>query len=143
MDAEKFIAQEDLDIDYVRAMRKKMITKIVGENQENLPIEPKEVKALGSLLADMDRTAIASKRLKLEEESNKNNNDNAAMIAKMLTQISGVNMTGQLPSSEVKAPQLPPGLEPPTIVPGMLDTHPGSETFAEFKKKMQDLEDSE
>lgn len=128
------IPQEDLDLEYTRGIRRKMIDKLTENNQ--LPTEAKDVAVLAGVLSDVDRSAIAIKRLKADDKNNKDNRESAALIAKMLSQFSGKDMKPQVSGERTSVPQLPADLEPPELVEGHTDKDPGNETYSEFQKRM-------
>ena len=67
----------------------------------------------------------------------------ACLIAQFLGKISGADLAmNRVAQESVEIPTLPEGLEPPIIIEGMTDTHPGNETYREFSKRMQALDDA-
>lgn len=141
MDIEKLIPEEDQDLDYVRIKRKAIIDELTKNVKD---IDTKEASVIGTLLTDMDRTALAKKRIKNEEQSNKNNGEAAALIAQMLVKLSGANMNPYSSNEGTRPPpELPADLPPPNITPGLLDENPRPEYYAEFSKRMQEINNEE
>ena len=136
MNNEVQLSQEDQELEYTRGLRRRMVDKLTENN--HFPVEPKEVAALAGLLSDIDRQAISKKRIKAEEESNKQNGEAAAIIAQMLLQLNGKNMQSQETLERVNTPTLPAGLPPPVITDGLLDMDSGNETYEQFSKRMNE-----
>lgn len=145
MDMTPEITQDDKDLDYVRGIRKELIENLItGEGGARmLPRDAKDVNTLAGVLSDMDRAALSNKRLAQEKEAQKNTNDNALLIAQMLSKISGLDLGGQEPNHTRETPSMPEGTMPDIIVEGMLDTRVSNETYADFAKKMQGRETDE
>ena len=141
MDIEKLIPEEDQDLDYVRIKRKAIIDELTKDVKD---IDIKEASVIGMLLTDMDRTALAKKRIKNEEQSNKNNGEAAALIAQMLVKLSGANMNPYSSNEGTRPPpELPADLPPPNITPDLLDENPRPEYYAEFSIRMQEINNEE
>lgn len=129
---------EDQELEYTRGLRRRMVEKLTENN--HLPVDPKEVSALAGVLSDMDRQSISIKRIKADEQNSKQNGEAAAIVAQMLMQLNGRNMSSQSALERTSAPVMPAGLEPPVINDGLLDMSPGHETYEQFSKRMNDNE---
>lgn len=143
MDIDKIVPQEELDLDYTRSIRKKLVGTMT-DNETSMPKDPKEISILAGILSDMDRASISIKRLKQEEQNNKTNSQSAAIIAEMLTKLTGNTMVANTDEGVRSAPPtLPAGLEPPMINEGLTDADAGNETYAEFSKRMSEKRERE
>ena len=137
MSIEKLVPQEEQDIDYVRTLRKTIINSLVDEKNKPKSTDTKDIAVLGSLLSDMDRTALSIKRLKLEEVNSKNGSESAALIASILTQLTGKYMRPEVDESDpTDIPFLAESDKLTQISEGLADSDPGNETYSEFKKRM-------
>ena len=83
----------------------------------------------------MDKQALTLKKLKIQQEVNNQNGEAAALVAQMLTKITGLKMQNE-PDQNINAPELPETVGEVAITEGLTDKDPGSETFAEFSARM-------
>ena len=124
---------EDQELAYTRALRRKFIGDLTSEGTV-FPTDPESIEAFTKLLADVDKQALSLKKIKVQEQANKQNGESAALIAQMLTKLTGAKMQAQF-STDAQPPELPEGSSP-VITDGLTDSNPGSETFADFSQRM-------
>ena len=127
-------ALEDQELAYTRSLRRRFIETLTN-NGVSFPTDPEGVEAFTKLLADVDKQALTLKKLKIQQEVNQQNGDAAALVAKMLTKITGLKMQNQ-PDQNIDAPELPEAVGEVTVTDGLTDKDPGSETFSEFSARM-------
>ncbi len=130
------LSQEDEDLKYTRELRKTIIEGF--KEKGTLTKDTKELMVISGLLADIDRTAMQSKKIKSDEKAAKNNGESAALIAEMLSKISGVTMSKSASNQSAEAPVMPSDQAAIEITPGLLDQNAGNTTYSEFIKQMNE-----
>lgn len=134
MTTENVSTPEDDDLAFTREMRRKLVQALAPNGK--CSDDARQAGVLAGVLSDMDRQAMGIKRLKADEQSNRNNGDTAAVIAEFLSKLSGANMANNTETTG-KAPTLPADLPKPVINPGAMDQDCGNETFAQFTARME------
>ena len=127
-------ALEDQELAYTRSLRRRFIETLTN-NGVSFPTDPEGIEAFTKLLADVDKQALTLKKLKIQQEVNQQNGDAAALVAQMLTKITGLKMQKE-PDQNIDAPELPESVGEVALSNGLTDKDPGSETFAEFSARM-------
>lgn len=126
----------DYELAHNRYLRNKWIKQHTN-NGANFPQDPEGMEAFSKLLNDRDKQALTLKKLRLEEQTSKQNGESAALVAQLLSKISGSTFNISQTNTSVAAPSLPADARPDTIVEGMLDQSNGSETYDMFMARMQ------
>ena len=128
---------EDEILEYTRSVRMRAVNQLTAEgvptgNQEAMDVIFKSLDGL-------DRSAIATKRIKVDEKQGANN---AALlqsvVAAVLTSDRKTNFRVENPVTNHSAPALPETLEDISLVPGETDVGLSQDTIEEFKTRMQD-----
>ena len=132
------LSQEDLDLEYTKAHRVKIIEALSADSK-NVLADPKMANVYLSALADMDKVALGKKRIKSDDKKNDNAAQAAAMLAILLNDSNIRNAgRGTLPVVERVIPQLPDDHPTPKVIPGELDLHPSPLNFKTFKAAYAD-----
>lgn len=128
------VDEQDLQLAKIREYRNTWIEKATQKGTV-FPNDPECMQALAKLMKDADDQALKLKKLKIEDQANKQNGESAALVAQLLSKISGV-MTPAESISDRAAPSLAANDHPTTVVEGMLDDNPVQETSRQFRDKM-------
>lgn len=141
MTTENTLSPEDTELLYTRDIRRRIVDKLTENN--SVPTEAKDIAALAGVLSDIDRQAINIKKIKADEQTSRTNGEAAAVVAQLLLQLNGNNMASQVSVERATTPALPAGLAPPVIVDGLTDMDSGSDTYAQFSKRMESKEENQ
>lgn len=127
-------SEEELDLEYSRAKRKKIINLLMPDDK--LPEDPKLVTALLKALGDLDKPALVKIRIKADEGMSNQAAVAAAALASVFmnpkSKVSPMEVL-DLDDGEIRSiPQLPNDLPVPELVPGELEIHAPQETYNTF-----------
>ena len=128
------VDEQDLQLAKIREYRNTWIEKATQKGTI-FPDDPECMQALAKIMKDADDQALKLKKLKIEDQANKQNGESAALVAQLLSKISGV-MTPAESISDRAAPSLAANDHPTTVVEGMLDDNPVQETSRQFRDRM-------
>lgn len=123
---------DDAALAYTQQMRQRIVQEIAGEA---VPKDADTQKILLAVLDGMDRNALGTKRLKVEDKNSDADRKAAMLIAEMQTQLGIVNpfqfgvIGGATPSHPEQL------VDDFTIVPGELDDTPITSNFKDFTAK--------
>lgn len=131
----------DYELAHNRYLRNKWIKQHTN-NGTSFPQDPEGMEAFSKLLNDRDKQALTLKKLRLEEQASKQNGESAALVAQLLSKISGTTFNVTQTNTSVAAPSLPADSRPETLVEGMLDTAHSNETYDTFMARMQATDDN-
>lgn len=136
------IDEEDPDLDYTQTLRKKVIDKLLEENQGVVPTDKESAQVLAMFLDGIDRQSVSKQRIKLAKKDTQNN----AQVAKLLEEMSRRRNSGEKIEIDVtpSAVALPRSvalsgdfLPAPTLASGELITENAQETPEEFFKRVE------
>ncbi len=132
------VINDDEVLDFTQIIRRKFVSTVTDQGTK-MPTDPKEAKVLLSALADLDKTALGKKRLKLDKEMNETNAQTIAAIAAEV-KASAMLFGGNQPAATAPRPapvfddsQLPP-LQ---TVDGEMDIGTKSESYDNFKSRYE------
>lgn len=128
------VDEQDLQLAKIREYRNTWIEQATRKGTV-FPDDPECMQALAKLMKDSDDQALKLKKLKIEDQANKQNGESAALVAQLLSKISGV-MNAPETVSDRAAPSLAANDHPTTMVEGMLDDNPIQETSRQFRDRM-------
>jgi len=123
---------DDAALAYTQQMRQRLIEEITGTD---VPKDADTQKLLLTVLDGMDRNALGTKRLKVEDRNSDADRKAAMLIAEMQTQLGIVNpfqfgvIGGTAPAHPEKL------VDDFTLVPGELDDSPITSNFKDFTTK--------
>lgn len=128
------VDEQDLQLAKIREYRNTWIEQATRKGTI-FPDDPECMQALAKLMKDSDDQALKLKKLKIEDQANKQNGESAALVAQLLSKISGVVTPAEV-FSDRAAPSLAADDHPSTVVEGMLDDNPIQETSRQFRDRM-------
>lgn len=123
---------DDAALAYTQQMRQRIVQEIAGTA---IPKDADTQKLLLTILDGMDRNALGTKRLQVEDRNSDADRKAALLIAEMQTQLGIVNpfqfgvLGGTTPSHPDRL------VDDFTIVPGELDDAPITSNFKDFTAK--------
>lgn len=125
--------QYESDLEYVREKRKLVID---GMTKGGIPSDNRKVQTLLMALADMDRTTLSKKKIKVDKEIGSNNNQAMELIASMFgdSRLKKIGVTDK-PVDRV-LPELGPDISVPDIVDGETDEQPTQENYDSFMTRI-------
>lgn len=135
MSNDKELDQNDDDLDYVRGIRKRVISAMVDKG---IPNDPDELRALQTFLSDMDRTALGRKRVSVEKQSVNVQAQAAAVIAQLYSR-SDLKKVGT-DGVRTQSVELPDNLLEFKVVPGETDIVAPLEDYESFMKRTSQSE---
>lgn len=116
------VMTDDEALAFTQNARKKIVKELM--KSKVIPEDKGEQIMLMQALDGMDRASLGNKRIKADEKASDNLGDSAALIAQMLTQMSGnlkLMKTEDIIDVDFKdaaAPALPDHIPDPVLVPG-------------------------
>lgn len=123
---------DDQILTYTHGIRKQIVAGIMEEGK--VPKDTREIQALAGVLNDMDRAAIAIKKIKSDEKvADSANVSGAALVAKLLKELNP-SAIKNADVMDVTPPTLGNEIEKPEIKPGETDIGTSSLTFEDFSK---------
>lgn len=126
---------DDQALQYTQGLRKQIIGTLTKGGTQ-LPVADKNQMAIILQAADgLDRAALGNKRIKVEEQANKTQEEAAGIIGQLLQTV-----TSQKPFEAIdvesrpvrEAPALPADVPPPTLVDGETATTAPQQDYASF-----------
>ena len=119
------------ELRFTQDLRKKMIDGIT-QNGEAIPVDSKTVRLVNEVLVSMDQATIAASKLELESEAQKNNGQQAELIAQLLKKIPSGDPTLHIKVETRKTPIFDSTIPDPDTVPGEMDIDPPQLEFKDF-----------
>lgn len=133
MSEENKVDLNEVDLNFVRTTRYKVVDKLLTNGQVPNDLESQDM--LLKALKDMSKDAISNKRIKSEEKIATGNNANIQLAAAILSQLKVANRE-ELPDYTITPPVLGHELPKPDLVPGETTTDIASENFNTFTGRM-------
>lgn len=125
---------EDIDLDYTRAMRKRIVDEMT---KKGLPDDTKDKALVLAALDGIDRAALTKKRIKSDEGISNTKALAAETIAQLFMDPRLKRLGETIEVSVREVPQLAIDLPMPDIVDGELDSNAGAENYESFMKRNQ------
>ena len=119
------------ELRFTQDLRNKMIDGIT-QNGEAIPVDSKTVRLVNEVLVSMDQATIAASKLELESEAQKNNGQQAELIAQLLKKIPSGDPTLHIKVETRKTPIFDSTIPDPDTVPGEMDIDPPQLEFKDF-----------
>lgn len=119
------------ELRFTQDLRKKMIDGIT-QNGETIPTDSKTVRLVNEVLVSMDQATIAASKLELESEAQKNNGQQAELIAQLLKKIPSGDPTFHVKVETRETPVFDTTTPDPDTVPGEMDIDPPQLEFKDF-----------
>lgn len=116
---------EDLQVlEKTQRMRERLAEKIMSVKDEDLPRKPSDLMAITNLLESIDRSVLGRVKLRIDDDSNKNNEANKAILRDILMQL---HQNKSAPAIDVEAKEAQPtqAIEPPAYTPSSRPVQPG------------------
>lgn len=129
------LPSEDSVLAYTQHKRQQIANQLLADGK--LPEDPKMAKLALDVLDGMDRAALGRKRIKVEEQANKNQEHAAGLIAEILHKVSSNRHPSLTIDVNVEPPRLSDDIPAPELVDG--ETSPigsGNETYETFTARM-------
>lgn len=109
---------DDSILAHSHELRKRIVNTLTDDGTKIPVADPRQMAALLQTLDGMDRQALGNKRIKVEEQANKTQEQAAGLIAGLLQKV-----TSQKPFEAVgvvarEVPTLPADVPPPRLVEG-------------------------
>lgn len=130
---------------YSHRLRKKIVCDLT-DNGTKVPVGDKaQMTALIQTLDGMDRQALGNKRIKVDEQANRTQEQSAAMIAQLLQKVTSRNPFEVLDveAREVRpTPQLPSNIPAPRLVEGETATVAVQQDYDTFVAQTSPLQEA-
>jgi len=125
---------EDDVLLYTRGKRVELATHLT---KDGAPKDKDEQQVLLATLDGLDRSALSSKRIKVEEQATKNMTGQAAMIAAVLASVDPRTTMRFRTERDPETVALPSSIPHPAVVEGELEDNPGNLDYDTFMKQFQ------
>jgi len=136
---------EDQVLDYTQQQRRFVVDQLTG-NGTKIPTDTKDVNLVLSALDGMDRNALGRKRIRVEEQANKNGSVMTGLVTEMLKRSKDVRFFQQgatTPGATRVAPELGSDVPEPVVVEGELSQSPLQMSFEAFQSQFKPAEADE
>lgn len=129
---------DDLDLDYTRAMRRKLVEHMT---KGGMPTETKEMSVMLQALDGMDRASLSKKKIKSDEGISNTKALAAETIAQLFTD-PRLKRMGLGDGTVTTVVPVLREMSAPALVAGELDLIGGLENYDSFMKKYMPAEDA-
>jgi hypothetical protein len=129
------VSAEDQVLDYTQEKRMRIVEEFIPSDGKPITQDLKLLALTLQAMDGMDRAALGKKKIKVEEEGNKTQEQAAGLIAEILAKANSISHGTPMPGRQ--APSLPPEVGAPTLIAGETDVGPRQRSYDEFTAGMQ------
>lgn len=113
-------------------LRKRIVCTLTKDGTQIPVADPRQMQVLVQALDGMDRQALGNKRIKLEEQVNKTQEEAAGLIGALLQRVTSQKPFEAIDVIAREAPTLPASVPPPRLVEGETATAAPQQDYDSF-----------